>query len=222
MIPSPILKVLSTLATHQVRYLLMGGQACVLYGAVEFSRDIDIAIVADDENLTALEAAVSALHARCIAVPTFRMEHLLRGHAVRFRCYRDDVHGLRIDVMTTMRGVASFEELWGRRSDYVAADGQIVDVIGLEDLVRAKKTQRAKDWPMIQRLVERHFIMHRTAPTRDQIEFWFREARSPFIMLDLAKSHLQACQPMAATRPLLAFAAAGDADGLERALLEEQ
>ena len=37
MIPNPIQKVLSTLSTHQVRYLLMGGQACVFYGAAEFS-----------------------------------------------------------------------------------------------------------------------------------------------------------------------------------------
>ena len=39
MIPNPILKVLSTLTTHRVRHLLMGGQACVLYGAAQFSRD---------------------------------------------------------------------------------------------------------------------------------------------------------------------------------------
>ena len=38
MTPNPILKVLSTLALHRVRHLLMGGQACVLYGAAEFSR----------------------------------------------------------------------------------------------------------------------------------------------------------------------------------------
>ena len=40
LLPSPIRKALSTLTTHQVRYLLMGGQACVLYGAAEFSRDV--------------------------------------------------------------------------------------------------------------------------------------------------------------------------------------
>ena len=27
--------------TNHVQYLLMGGQACVLYGAAEFSRDAD-------------------------------------------------------------------------------------------------------------------------------------------------------------------------------------
>ena len=38
MIPNPILKFLSTLSCHEVRYLLMGGQACVFYSATEFSR----------------------------------------------------------------------------------------------------------------------------------------------------------------------------------------
>ena len=37
--PEPDRKVLATMAAHRVRALLMGGQACVFCGAVEFSRD---------------------------------------------------------------------------------------------------------------------------------------------------------------------------------------
>ena len=33
------------MTTHQVRVLLMGGQACVFYGATEFSRDVDLALL---------------------------------------------------------------------------------------------------------------------------------------------------------------------------------
>ncbi len=40
-------KVLSSIQKHRVRALLMGGQACVFYGAAEFSRDTDLAILAD-------------------------------------------------------------------------------------------------------------------------------------------------------------------------------
>jgi len=47
LIPSPILKVLSTLTSHEVRHLLMGGQACVFYGAAEFNRDCDIVLVGE-------------------------------------------------------------------------------------------------------------------------------------------------------------------------------
>jgi hypothetical protein len=42
------------LSCHEVRHLLMGGQACVFYGAAEFSRDCDIVVVADNENLMRL------------------------------------------------------------------------------------------------------------------------------------------------------------------------
>ena len=36
----------------------MGGQACVLYGGAEFSRDTDVVVLADDDNLARLAAAV--------------------------------------------------------------------------------------------------------------------------------------------------------------------
>ena len=32
----------------------MGGQACVLYGAAEFSRDLDLALLPDPDNLDRL------------------------------------------------------------------------------------------------------------------------------------------------------------------------
>jgi hypothetical protein len=60
LIPNPILKVLSSMAAHRVRCLLMGGQACVFYGAAEFSRDSDFAIVADPENLARKRMGSSA------------------------------------------------------------------------------------------------------------------------------------------------------------------
>jgi len=86
LIPNPIHKVLLTLSCHEVQYLLMGGQACVFYGAAEFSRDCDIAVLTSDANLTALGAALGDLRAECIAVPDFDWSVLNRGHALHFRC----------------------------------------------------------------------------------------------------------------------------------------
>jgi hypothetical protein len=51
LIPNPITRVLSTLQANGVQALLMGGQACVSYGAAEFSRDLDVALLASPENL---------------------------------------------------------------------------------------------------------------------------------------------------------------------------
>ena len=52
---------------HRVRALLMGGQACVFYGAAEFSRDTDFAILADAANLRRLRQALADLQAVPIA-----------------------------------------------------------------------------------------------------------------------------------------------------------
>lgn len=58
---------------------------------------------------------------------------------------------MRIDVMAQMRGVDDFSLLWERRTEIELDEpGRIpllVAVMGIEDLVRAKKTQRDKDWP---------------------------------------------------------------------------
>ena len=66
---SPIPKVLSTMGSHGVEALLMGGQACVLYGAAEFSQDANFAVLASRENFDRLRHALDALQARVIAVP---------------------------------------------------------------------------------------------------------------------------------------------------------
>ena len=88
MIPNPIRKVLSSMRAQRVRALLMGGQACVLYGAAEFSRDTDLAIVADPANLIRLRRALDALDAEVIAVPPFELKYLRRGHAINFLASR--------------------------------------------------------------------------------------------------------------------------------------
>ena len=91
MTPSPILKVLSSMQTHQVQCLLMGGQACVLYGGAEFSRDTDLA---DAENLSRLQRALDDLQAAPIAVPPLEARYLEMGLAVHFRCQAAGVENM--------------------------------------------------------------------------------------------------------------------------------
>ena len=56
---------LSTLSSREVRHLLMGGQACVFYGAAEFSRNCDIVVVAEHDNFSRLTSALEELEADC-------------------------------------------------------------------------------------------------------------------------------------------------------------
>ena len=83
-----------------------------------------------------------------------------------------------------MRGVDPFPELWERRTT-IAIDEIEADLLSLPDLVKAKKTQRARDWPMLQRLIEAHWFQNRSTPTPERIDFWLRECRTPEILLDL-------------------------------------
>lgn len=184
-LPPDILHVFAAFARSDVQCLLMGGQACVQYGASEFSKDIDFAILCDDANLAALSRTLAHLQAELIAVPPFERRHLESGQALHFRCAHGPAKGMRIDVMSRMRGVSPFPELWERRTTVTLPDGIHTEVMGLRDLVQAKKTQRDKDWPIIARLVEVHYLNHREASTAAQREFWFRELRNAGLLSTL-------------------------------------
>src|SRR5712664_2384396 len=182
----------------------MGGQACVLFGEAEFSRDTDLAILASPANLVRLGRALADLQAEVIAVPPFETRYLLKGHAIHFRCRHPESAGMRVDVMTKMRGVDPFPKLWRRRTTTMLEDGTKCDLLSLPDLVRAKRTQRDKDWPMLRRLLEANYFGHRERPTPQQLRFWMLELRTPELLIELAaKPQLRRLKEI---RPLLNFA----------------
>ena len=74
---SPIPKVLSIFLKHNLQALLIGGQACILYGAAEFSRDITILL--SPKNLEILKLALNELKAERIFFPDLSKDVLLRG-----------------------------------------------------------------------------------------------------------------------------------------------
>jgi len=201
----------------------MGGQACILYGAAEFSRDTDIAILADASNLKRLRRALSELRAECIAVPSLSLKWLRKGHAVHFRCHCPGAENMRLDVMSKMRNAATFNELWKRRATVAVAEDEIYEVISLPDLVRIKKTQRDKDWFMLRRLVEAHYFSHvNNNPAAAKIIFWLEEMRTPEILAALAKKYPRQTSRAASRRTALLYALKDDWFGLNEALKKEE
>lgn len=196
----------------------MGGQACVFYGAAQFSKDIDFAVLGEEENFERLRVALEELQASRIAIPRFDPKALERGHAVHFRCRAPGVQGLRLDVMTRMRGVASFPELWARRTTLSGSLGEEYDLIAVVDLVQAKKTQREKDWPVISMLVEIHYHARQSDPTPEQIAFWLRETRVPERLAELVHRFPGETHSLLPVRPLLNCAVEGDLDALRAAM----
>lgn len=225
MIRNPILTALSSMRKSGAQTLLMGGQACVFYGAAEFSRDLDLLILVDAENLNRVRDALADLLADPIAVPVseppLNPELLERGHAFHFRCHRPDVEGLRIDLMARLRNGARFDELWERRTT-LEIEGVVVDLMPIEDLVKAKQTQRSKDWPMVERLVEQVYFEVKDSPTPDEMDFLLRELRSPEVLTEAVSRFAEAARDIAPGRPAVGAALKGDRDELLSALKSEE
>jgi len=70
-----------------------------------------------------------------------------------WRCSAPGVEGLRVDMMSYLRDLAPFDQLWERRTVIGILEGNEFHLLSVPDLVQAKKTQRAEDWPMIDALV---------------------------------------------------------------------
>ena len=188
----------------------MGGQACVFYGAAQVSKDIDFLILAEEENFRNLQNALDELQAKRIAIPPFLPEALDRGHAVHFRCQAPLVAGLRIDVMTRLRAMKDFETLWQRRTVFADDEGMEYHLLSVPDLVEAKKTQRSKDWPVIEALVAIHYTENHSSPTDDWIRFWLLETRSPESLAEICARFPKEASGLIEIRPLLSVAINGD------------
>lgn len=200
----------------------MGGQACVLYGAAEFSRDTDLALLASAENLTQLRAALDALGASVVAVPPSEIEYLERGHAVHFAYDDPEAGRMRLDVMARMRNVDPFPTLWARRTTLALEGVGDVELLSLPDLVQSKKTQRDKDWPMLRRLVEVNYLTFRGQATEERVRFWLLELRTPALLLEAVTRFGERTRELAGRRPLLVDAVAGREDAVSEGLAREE
>ncbi len=205
-----------------MKSLLMGGQACIFYGAAEFSRDTDLAILADTDNLGRLTQALRDLDAEAIAVPPFEKKYLDRGHSIHFSCRRADVKRMRLDVMSTMRGVAAFPSLWDRRTTASIRGMGDLDIMSLPDLVAAKKTQCDKDWPMVRRLVEANYFAFRDEPTPERVRFWLLELRTPELLMEAVGAHATEAAEHEKVRGAVQAAISGRLDEVQNEISAEE
>jgi hypothetical protein len=199
----------------------MGGQACVFYGAAQVSKDVDLALLAEPANIERLRLALDELAAERIAVPPFDPALFDRGHAIHFRCHARGVEDLRVDLMSKLRLLDSFAQLWDRRTSFGDDEGNEFNLLSVPDLVRSKKTGRNKDWPVIELLINIHILENLAAPNPDWVRFWLCECRTPVQLVTLARRFPTECRALSVTRPLLRLALAGDEAALIPALDSE-
>jgi hypothetical protein len=88
-----------SLSTHEVRYLLISGQAAVLYGAAVFSEDVDIWISPEEENCGRLLGSLAELGARYYKLtPPLSAPYVEKGHGFHFAVGEGDDEFF-VDVM---------------------------------------------------------------------------------------------------------------------------
>lgn len=135
-----------------VEYLLIRGQASVLYGAATFSEDVDLWIRPTPANLARFLRALAACRARVHKLtPPITLRFLREGHGFHFV-----LPGRRarfyLDVMGRPPRVRSFEAA-RRRARKVRTAWGILPVVSIEDLVALKRTRRLSDYEVISNLV---------------------------------------------------------------------
>ncbi|MBI5243724.1 MAG: hypothetical protein HY922_08590 [Elusimicrobia bacterium] len=135
-----------------LKYLLISGQASVLYGAATFSEDIDIWIRPDAANARRLLAALAACAARVHKLtPPLTAKFLLGGHGFHFILPQPS-GPVYVDVM----GIPPRSGPFGaahRRAQTMKTDWGTLHVAAIEDLVALKMTRRLSDYEVISNLV---------------------------------------------------------------------
>lgn len=134
-----------------VRYLLISGQATILYGAATFSEDIDLWVEPTPANLQRLLQALREVEARYYKLtPRVRPANAARHHGFNF-VISEDASEVFIDVMGSPPRVKSFDEAQAGAQSFETPWGRL-QTVGIRELVELKKTQRAQDYPIISRL----------------------------------------------------------------------
>jgi hypothetical protein len=105
-----------------------------------------------------------------------------------------------------------------RRTTIADEAGAEFHLLSIPDLVAAKKTQRTKDWPIIELLVAIHYHENSATPRPDWITFWLLQARTPELLQELARRFPDQAEAYVQRRPLLRLAISGEMDPLREAL----
>lgn len=198
------------LEREKVRFLLIRGQACVLYGASQFTEDIDLWVKPTAPNLRSLLRALAGCRAVVHKLtPPLTLRNLGRGHGFHFLIPPD----VYVDVMGRPPRVGSFDEA-RNRARMPPTDWGRLPVVAPEDLVLLKRTNLPGDYEAISNLVR---LRHEEHPNDPDVLRWALE--NTFDVEDVKdfSSRAQAHRSTRSKRPVLR----GLRQGARRARLTE-
>ncbi len=138
MLTSPDFKeLLNLFKKHNVKYLVVGGYAVMLYTEPRFTKDLDLLISIEIKNATAVYNALKEFGAPLadLSVKDFSQEGYF---------YQMGRPPMRVDILMSIPGV-KFSSAWSRRKR-LTIDGIEMNFISKEDLIASKKASgRSQD-----------------------------------------------------------------------------
>lgn len=133
-------------------YLLISGQASILYGAATFSEDVDLWVRPTRPNFERLARALTRRRARIHKLtPPLSLRYVRAGHGFHFVVPGGPLP-IYVDVMGVPPRVGSYAES-RRRAQFMETDWGRIPVVSIEDLVELKETRRLSDYEVISNLV---------------------------------------------------------------------
>ena len=127
-----LVKVASELDKQSIPYMVIGGQAVLLHGEPRFTRDIDITLGIDIDELKKIQHVIQKLNLRPLPQNPESFVQETRALPVI-----DENTGVRVDFVFTF---IPFERQAIQRSQKVAVGGYPVAYVSVEDLVIYKIT----------------------------------------------------------------------------------
>jgi hypothetical protein len=121
---------LSIFNEENVRYLIVGGYALMLYTEPRFTKDLDLWVEPSKDNAARVFRSLARFGAPLQNVTA-------EDFATKDTFYQIGQPPIRVDVMTGITGV-EFEEAWQRRRQSQLA-GESVAFLSREDLIRNKR-----------------------------------------------------------------------------------
>jgi hypothetical protein len=168
-----------------VDYLLISGQAAILYGAATFSEDVDIWIRPTLENAMRLLRALAACQGRVYKLtPPLTRKNLMAGHGFHFVIPARPAP-VYLDVMGRPPRVGAYRYVRGRAHDIPTPWGRI-PVMAIPDLIALKRTRRLSDYEVISNLVQVHLTAERN-PTPELWQWAYRNSYRVEDRLEMAR-----------------------------------
>jgi hypothetical protein len=154
-------RLITTLAKHEVRYVLIGAVAARLQGFPRMTADADITPARDADNMRRLAAALTELEARVYteSVPEGLPFDCSPSMLERAELWNLVTAAGRLDVAFVPSGTAGYDDLV-RSAVRFEVFGATLDVASLQDIIRSKEAadrpQDRQDVLVLRQMLERY------------------------------------------------------------------